>query len=66
MSHKPSGSRLSRDDLVGYAGGRFNLTSPYGGFGPLASPLVTPEPSSITLLGTGFLGIAGTLRRAVV
>lgn len=32
-------------------------------FTPAPSPAVTPEPSSLALLGTGILGLAGVVRR---
>jgi hypothetical protein len=68
---------LATGSLVGYTGGGFEwaanaergpsthiqmtyLTS--GDLEPEA-PSVTPEPSSIALLGTGLLGIAGLVRR---
>ena len=34
-----------------------------GSLTPLASTAVTPEPSSIALLGTGMLGVAGIVRK---
>lgn len=36
-----------------------------GSLTPLASTTVTPEPSSIALLGTGMLGIAGLVRKRI-
>ena len=42
----------------------FDLTSEPSGTG--GSTSVTPEPSSIALLGTGLLGVAGMLRRRYV
>ncbi len=41
-------------------GGPFKITS--GSLNPL-SPALAPEPSSLVLLGTGILGLAGVLRR---
>ena len=37
--------------------------SPFSGVQQIATAATTPEPSSIALLGTGLLGIAGTLRQ---
>lgn len=59
------------DDLHNYtlAGGTFNLQDVSGNYvgavfnGTLTAVTVTPEPSSIALVGTGLLGVAGVLRR---
>ncbi len=59
------------DDLHNYtlSGGAFNVQDMSGNYvgntfsGTLTAVTVTPEPSSIALVGTGLLGVAGVLRR---
>lgn len=62
--------RIGSSSLVGYTGSTFNLfeiDDTYSGNVTLANTsAITPEPSSIFLLSTGLLGIAGTIRRRFV
>jgi len=66
-------SILSPDDILGYVGGSDNfdallgITTLTGPGGQLVAssqaPTVTPEPSTLILLGSGLLGLAARLRR---
>ena len=57
--------------IVGYNGGTFILSDAIGeagGFGtltPIATPSAVPEPSTLLLLGTGALTLAGAVRRRI-
>ena len=57
---------FSAGSLIKFNGATFNLRTPtdlYVGHTSAALPVVTPEPSSIVLLVTGLLAMAGMLRR---
>lgn len=55
--------------LKGYTGGPFSLAgdvvAPVSGNLQSTAATVTPEPSSIALLATGLLGVAGVVRKSL-
>lgn len=59
--------KIAVGSLVNFTGGSFSLDMGCDGYSgyitPQANPLPTPEPSSMALLGTGVLGVAGVVRR---
>ena len=46
--------------------GTDNVSGTLAGVGQIGATATTPEPSSIALLGSGVLGLAGTVRRRLV
>ena len=57
--------------IVGYTGGDFSFYDAAGKAGfdgnlvPVATPSAVPEPSTLVLLGTGALTLAGAVRRRI-
>ena len=67
------GKPLARNRILGASSANisyFTLTDNYIGITNLMTdctePVVTPEPSSLLLLGSGALGLAGAIRRKLL